>query len=63
MSYLDCGCATLEIHCETVKEAKGAVGKEAMRPDLFENPLAVGAAVYEGLLIIDDKGILQKGTL
>jgi hypothetical protein len=58
-----CGCATREIHEDTVKHAKDAVGKEAMRPELFEQPLAVAAAVYEGLLVIDQNGLLQKGTL
>ena len=58
-----CGCASIEIHEDTVKHAKDAIGKEAMRPELFEQPLAVAAAVFEGLLIIDQNGLLQKGTL
>ena len=63
MAYQNCGCATIEIHEDTVKHATEAVGKEAMRPELFEQPLAVAAAVYEGLLVIDRNGLLQKGTL
>ena len=63
MAYLNCGCATKEIHEETLEAAKASIGKPSLPPEIHENPLSVLQAIYEGLLSIDDKGILQKGTL
>ena len=57
-----CGCATAQIHKEVLQAAESAIGKEAMNPALFENPLDVAAAVYDGILFIDDKGILRRNS-
>lgn len=60
MTYLKCGCANAEVHGDMLKAVEQAKGKHAMSAELFDDPLSVGQAVYEGHLIIDDKGILRK---
>ena len=63
MTYLSCGCANKEVHEETLEAAKASVGKPSLPPEIHENPLSVLQAIYEGLLVIDENAILQKGTL
>ena len=63
MSYLNCGCTNKEVHQETLEAAKVSIGKASLPPEIHENPLSVLQAIYEGLLVVDNKGILQKGTL